>query len=207
MDTVALILPLVGVVVGAALAYLFGARQESLKWQRSEAARTAELRRDAYSSFARSLKEETILCRRMAVHLGLGPTGDSLDPEIGRQELAATKTDRSSKFESILLVGHSDVVTASRAWHKSVWELRKAIRGDLPANSPSFEDLYATCGHARDAFYRAARADLGVDGDVGIMAPRQIELRGRDLTRAKGDLEPSVTSTAPTSPAARRRES
>lgn len=45
----------------------------------------------------------------------------------------------------------------------------KLIRGELPVGSPSPDDLYAACGRARHAFYKAARADLGVDGNVAIM--------------------------------------
>ncbi|UAJ16209.1 hypothetical protein SEA_MALIBO_33 [Gordonia phage Malibo] len=164
-------LPLIGVVAGGLLAYLFGIRNENTKWERSERTRTGEVRRKAYSEYARAIKRETVLCRKMASHLNLGPTGERLDPAVGLPELSATNRERSSLFEELLLVGDQEVVTTARTWQDSVWMLRKAIRGEVaPADHP-FNDLYTACGVARDAFYAAARHDLGVPGSVSAMSP------------------------------------
>lgn len=171
MEFVTSLLPLVGVVAGAFLAYVFGFRNEKIKWERSERARTADLRRAAYGSLARSLKHETVLCRRMAAYKGLGlAASNPLDPTTGGRAVAEANLERARVFEDLLLVGSPDVVTSAREWQNEVSAFRKAVIGGALVEHVRLSDIYTRCGHSRDQFYLAARSDLGVEGSVSIMA-------------------------------------
>ncbi|WP_433360139.1 hypothetical protein ACQPZX_26200 [Actinoplanes sp. CA-142083] len=65
----------------------------------------------------------------------------------------------------MLLLGHTDTLTAARIWHQSVWQLEFFAHGVLTGEQ-AWADALDQFEEARREFYRCARADLGLAGGI-----------------------------------------
>ncbi|MEU4445661.1 hypothetical protein AB0K14_30305 [Actinosynnema sp. NPDC050801] len=98
---------------------------------------------------------------KLAAAKGIHLDNDTIDPAEGIPALAAAEDERTVKWEAVLLLGDERVITAARAWHHSVFRLRRAASG-LPIEMTCSEAIQAVSA-ARRQFYEAAKQDLGIN--------------------------------------------
>ena len=64
------------------------------------------------------------------------------------------------KWESVLLLGSSDVILAARTWHQSAFRLEWMALGR--GGDMSWDEALQAVSQARRGYYEAAKADLGI---------------------------------------------
>lgn len=132
-----------------------------------EESRIWERRVQAYTDYGYAVKNLMVLCLRVADYRGLG-SGISGEINLTRalDDVEERATERSAKWESVLLLGDRDTVEAARKWHRQVGQMVHVAHGQPidPAESDALQDNVVA---ARTAFYDAARRHLGVkSGDL-----------------------------------------
>jgi hypothetical protein len=165
------LLTLAGVVVGAAASYLAGAVTERTRWQREQSSRWDEKRAQAYSEYGYAVKNVYVQCLRIAdSRLRSGPDHPA-DCAESLAQLGALTDERTAKWETVLLLGSPEAITAARAWHRRIWQLELFARGtrtDADEYHAVQQDIIAD----RTRFYEAARRDLGIkSGAVPVGGP------------------------------------
>ncbi|WP_194819767.1 hypothetical protein [Nocardia sp. XZ_19_385] len=150
------------------LTFTGGFVAERVRWNRTQAVRWDERRQAAYADYASSVKAEAILYLKIANAKGVRDR-----PNVGMPELsdlialaAGVEHTRIERFAVVQLIGSSRVVDAGREWQSSVWRLGTVLAPDFTGGQSHFEALYDAAVEARYEFYKQARLDLGVAGDL-----------------------------------------
>lgn len=78
----------------------------------------------------------------------------------GEAALVAAEVERTMKWESVLLLGASEVIIAARAWHQSAFRLDRMALGRQ--SDMAWDEAVEAVSRARRAYYEAAKADLGI---------------------------------------------
>ncbi|GAA1861464.1 hypothetical protein [Asanoa iriomotensis] len=163
MDLVVAQLPaLIGVIVGALATYVVTARMERDKWLRHQQSRWDERRIAAYSDYALTVKAYVTILRRIAGSMGLDDVAHPIGREEGVPLADAAEEDRSGKFENVLLLGDEATIRAARTWHRAAWELAYLVQGRKKGGAEDWRQALDGVWAAREDFYTAVRADLGV---------------------------------------------
>jgi hypothetical protein len=152
---------LIGVVVGATASYLASTATERRRWQRQQDTRWDERRAQAYAEYGYAVKNVYYLCGRIVNQRGLGPISEQIDITEALNELGRLTSERTAKWESVLLLGNPETVAAAREWHRSIWPMQRFVRAahtDINEWNTLFDQAAAT----RERFYDAARRDLGI---------------------------------------------
>lgn len=152
----------VGVLLGAGATFAGAALTERAKWRRTQRSRWDDRRLVAYSEFANALKRFAEVSMRMAAGRGYPNTGQPISAGDGEQMLAEAASEKTLKWEMVLLLGSVEAVAAGRLWNKAVWELSLVALG----RDMSHEDYvcaFEAAGLRRNDFYECARRDLGVN--------------------------------------------
>ncbi|MFD3743201.1 hypothetical protein [Nocardia sp. NPDC058633] len=150
-----------GVLLGAGATFAGAALTERAKWRRTQRSRWDDRRLVAYSDFANALKRFAEVSMRMAAGRGFPNAGQPISVEEGAPLLAEAASDKTLKWEMVLLLGSAEAVAAARQWNKAVWELSLVALG----RGMSHEDYvraFEAAGLKRNDFYECARRDLGV---------------------------------------------
>jgi hypothetical protein len=162
-----LVVPLAGVALGAALSHWASESGERRRWRHERSVRWDEPRLLAYAAYGHAVKRVVELALRMCAARGFEHFAVPLEPSEGLPLLAAAEAERGETWERVLLLGSPTAIEQARLWHNGVWELQRVARGAaLPA--ADWRALFLRVGALRDAFYDAARADLG----IGQAVPR-----------------------------------
>ncbi|UGT42187.1 hypothetical protein LTV02_01785 [Nocardia yamanashiensis] len=170
------LLPLAGVILGAAATFSGTALHERAKWRRGLTARWDEKRLAAYSEYANALRTYATLAVRIAAARGYPTAAQPIDIDEGLRALAEADTAKTTKWEQVLLLGSPEAVAAARNWTEAAWQLSLVARG-LHADHDAYVRLFEETGRRRDRFYLCARADLAVTsgalppGDQAWLAP------------------------------------
>jgi hypothetical protein len=136
------------------------------RWRREEGLRWDTKRLDCYGEFATAIKQFITIARRLCAGLGLPSNGQPLDSATGLSALAVAEEDLSVKWEHVLMLGSPDAITAARDWRHVAWHLEWFARG-LLNDAAEYIQANEDSVVARDRFYVAARADLGiVSGEI-----------------------------------------
>jgi hypothetical protein len=154
---------LIGVVVGALASYLVSSATERRRWQHQQSTRWDEKRVQAYADYGNAVKNVFYLCGRITNSRGLGLMREKIDIADALNELGRLASERSAKWETVLLLGDPDTVLAARAWHRLVGDMQRFVR-DNRADAGEWEALFDKVEAARATFYEAARRDLGIGG-------------------------------------------
>ena len=79
--------------------------------------------------------------------------------------LAAADEDLSLKWESVLMLGKPEAITAAYEWRHEAWHIEWFARGkrDDPAE---YEQANTVSGEKRERFYSVVRDDLVVSGQI-----------------------------------------
>lgn len=157
---------LIGVVVGAAASYLVGTATERTRWRREQSSRWDERRAQAYAEYGHAIKCLYVQTLRIANSRMRGDAGDSIDYGKALTELGELADERTAKWETVLLLGNPETITAARAWHRHVWQMEFFARGER-ADADQYNTLREDVDTDRARFYEAARHDLGItSGEV-----------------------------------------
>jgi hypothetical protein len=152
---------LIGVVVGAMASYLVSNATEHGRWQRQQSTRWDEKRAQAYADYGYAVKNVYYLCGRIVNYRGLGPVSEQMDVTEALGELGRLASERTAKWESVLLLGNPETVAAAREWHRTVWPMQRFVRDDH-TDVTEWNALFDNAAAARERFYDAARRDLGI---------------------------------------------
>jgi hypothetical protein len=164
------ILPLIGVVIGAAASYLVTAAAEKSRWRHSLQVRWDEKRVDAYSEYGSAVKNLFHLTLRIAAYRKIYEGGSPLSQEEADEPLRHANLDRARKWERVLLVGSPDTIVAARAWHELVWRMTDIVRADF-ADQIAWKRLLDESNEARSRYYDSARRDLSIAGNLPEFTP------------------------------------
>jgi hypothetical protein len=156
---------LFGAVIGAILTFTLSNLGERHRWRRDQRVRWDAARLQAYVDYGNAVKRVVHVASGMARTRGLRHASEAVPLEQGQVELGTAVADRTAKWESVLLLGHHDTLQAARAWHQSVWQLEFFARGVLTGEEAWGEAL-DEFERTRNEFYRCARTDLGLAGQV-----------------------------------------
>lgn len=113
---------LLGVLVGAIATYFVTTAAERARWRRDQTIRWDAKRMEVYAEYGRAVKRVTDLAVRIAMARGVRVsqmTGrESLQPDEGLPVLAQAEAERGAIWESVLLLGSPEAVSAARRWHE-----------------------------------------------------------------------------------------
>jgi hypothetical protein len=168
---------LLGAVVGAAATYLAGAFTERARWRREQSSRWDDKRAQAYSEYGYAVKNVYVQCLRIAgSRLRSGP-GDPVRHEEALAQLDVLTDDRTARWETVLLLGSPEAITAARAWHRRVWHVELFARG-VRTDPGEYGSVIQQVIADRSRFYEAARRDLGItSGSVPAGGPWETSLQ------------------------------
>jgi hypothetical protein len=152
---------LIGVVIGALASYLVSNATERRRWQRQHSTRWDEMRARAYAEYGYAVKNVFYLCGRIVNYLGFGAMPEHFDLEEALNELGRLASERTAKWESVLLLGTAETVSAARKWHRLVGKAQAFVR-EGRTNVDEWNILYDQINAARECFYEAARRDLDI---------------------------------------------
>ncbi|MEU7526714.1 hypothetical protein AB0A74_13350 [Saccharothrix sp. NPDC042600] len=174
---VAQVLTIAGVLLGSAATFVATHTIERTRWRRAQSARWDDKRLAAYSEYAESVKHMVRLCRRIAETRGFLTTGQPVDLDATFAALAEAETERAARWETVLLLGEPDTISAARAWSEQVWRLERILREADPDRS-SFAEAYRTAMRLRNTFYNHARTDLDItSGPLPELEWKSIQVR------------------------------
>lgn len=159
------VITIAAVAIGALGTYLATQGIERARWARENATRWDERKRQVYTEYAASVKMVIIRSRSILGGLGLSPTLTPISREEGLPLLALEENSRSEKLESVMMIGSPGLVAAARSWHGIAWKFHQWAIGATQTTADEVEREYEAAQVAREAFYRAARDELGLPVD------------------------------------------
>lgn len=151
---------LTGVAVGALASYLATSATERARWRRQQAARWDDKRSQVYAEYGYAVKNVYVACLRIAETRGLATSDPTHSPQT-INDLDRLATERTAKWESVLLLGNPETITAARTWHRTIWQMQLVAHG-TPTDDVAWGALLEKVDDARARFYEAARRDLGI---------------------------------------------
>ena len=123
---------LIGVGVGALASFATTSLGERARWRQERGARWDEARMRAYAEYGDAVKKVTHLASRIAAGRGFPHSVESLTPDAEAiEDLSNAGGERARAWESVLLLGDPETVSAARARHQSVWRLEWFAAGRL----------------------------------------------------------------------------
>lgn len=156
---------LVGVVLGIVGTIIATFISDRSRWKRDQVSRWDVRRFDAYSEYAKAVKDIHALAFRLTVHRMSVNKNTPMDREIGLEMLSQAELVRTKTWEAVLLLGDEPSVSAARQWWYSVARLAD-FAYDSSEEDESSEWLASVraADELRDRFYVVARQSLGVQG-------------------------------------------
>jgi len=161
MSVFQMVLPLVGVVIGAFGSFLATSAGERARWRRQQQTRWDARRVEAYAEYGDAVKRVYVACKQIVDARALGERDVRPTLEERIAELVRLSAERTSKWETVLLLGDVQTIVVARAWHRLIWEMERIARGESGV-ADDWERAWTASYHARTHFYEAARRELGV---------------------------------------------
>jgi hypothetical protein len=153
---------LVAVVVGAVLSYLASGLTERGRWRRQLSVRWDERRLTAYVDYANTAKQIALVSSRMLSARGFVGSIRPIDHSEGVDLLSQAESDRSVKYEALLLLGDTATIGSAQALNETLWTLEAYATGDATVDAEVWSEAFARYRRARARFYQHARANMGV---------------------------------------------
>jgi hypothetical protein len=183
---------ILGVLVGAAGTLLVTNWTDRARWKRDQAVRWDARRLDTYVAYAATVKEVHALALRASAQYRRSSRSRFIDSEQALELMDEADARRTQAWEAMLLLGDEVTVTAARAWQDAVGTERYLCSRDS-IDEIEWRSAVEAVDQARDRFYLAARANLGVHGGSVVQSPF---LR----SRARSILPEFVSSTESSDP-------
>src|SRR5690242_29571 len=130
MDFKIQLLPLLGVAVGAALAFVGNGAIERARWRRQQSIRWDERRLEAYATYAAAVKRNSTAAAQQLALMGAVRTIKAADASDGLKELAAAEADRSTAFERVLILGDTATIEAGSLLNREIYRMQVLARGE-----------------------------------------------------------------------------
>lgn len=156
---------IVGVAVGALLSFMLTSIADQTRWRRDAAVRWYPQRMTVYAEYAFAVRQmhQVVLAGATQHRHGRRPARQ-VSPDVDAA-LTRVEAERAVKFEAVLLIGDARTVAAARRWHQALWHLECFVRGQFTGDI-EWAAAMREFGEARVAYYRAARQDLGIAGNL-----------------------------------------
>jgi hypothetical protein len=154
---------LIGVLLGALATIIATSVNDRFRWKHTQSVRWDERRLEAYSEYARAIKDVYHVASRLVADRIPTLSTAPVDRESGLQLLAEARGQRTRAWEAVLLLGDVATVQAAREWREAVWQVER-IATDPGLGSAEWEPSVRAVDRARDSFYTAARGGLAVSG-------------------------------------------
>ena len=161
MSIVQMILPLVGVVIGAIGSFLVASAGDRTRWRREQLTRWDVRRAEAYAAYGDAVKRVYVACKQVVDDRNLAVEEGESAMEGRIANLLRLSAERTSKWETVLLLGDGKTIVAAREWHRLVWEMERIALGESDADE-AWQRVWKASYSARARFYEAARGELGV---------------------------------------------
>ncbi|MFF3858326.1 hypothetical protein [Streptomyces sp. NPDC002209] len=155
-------------LVGALASYLGATLMERSRWRRQLATRWDERRLESYIRYADAIKRFVSVAGRLAAAKGLFDLPQPLGAEAGLELLAEAELERGYAFETVLLMGDAETVSAARALQRQAWVLEQFARDQRSGTAEDWTRAFREFQDRRDAFYVAARKSLGVSAEFRL---------------------------------------
>lgn len=142
------------------------------RWKRDQVSRWDVRRLDAYSEYAKAVKDIHALTFRLTAHRMSVNKNSPMDRGTGLELIAQAELVRTKTWEAVLLLGDELTVAAARQWWYAVARLTD-FAYDPSEKDESSEWLTSVraADELRDRFYATARQSLGVRGGSVAQAP------------------------------------
>lgn len=158
---------LLGVVVGAAMAYTSTSLTERSRWRRGQAVRWDERRLSVYADYGNAVKEFVLLSSRIAAARGVNPSSQPLVPDDANLAMLSETAVRCSVLsETIRLLADTDTITAARKMAHLSWRLEWFADGRLESSPEKWEQAFIEYKDARNEYLNCARQNLQVTGSA-----------------------------------------
>ncbi|MEV0196791.1 hypothetical protein [Nonomuraea sp. NPDC050691] len=154
---------LIGVIVGALATLLTTRAMDRARWKQTLSIRWDDHRLRAYMDYASAIKEQHALALRIAAAQHPSSTTEPFDWEEVKPLLEQAETNRTKKWEGVLLLGDAATIETAREWRASVTSIGHFADG-RSKDWERWESTVRRVDEARDEFYRAARASLSLGG-------------------------------------------
>lgn len=161
MSIVQMVLPLIGVVIGAVGSFVAANAGEQARWRRQLQTRWDARRVEAYADYGDAVKRVYVACKQIVDAKARAVSGEQRTMDERIAELIRLSAERTSKWETVLLLGDARTIEAARKWHRLVWEMERIARGE-PSAAGGWEHAWTASYVERTRFYEAARRELGL---------------------------------------------
>lgn len=161
MSTMQMVLPLIGVVIGALGSFLATSAGEQARWRRQQQTRWDARRVEAYAEYGDAVKRVYVACKQIVGAKARAASSEQPTVEERIDELIRLSAERTSRWETVLLLGDPRTIAAARKWHRLVWEMERIALGESSA-AGSWEQVWTASYFERTRFYEAARRELGI---------------------------------------------
>lgn len=148
---------LIGVVIGALASYLVSASTEHSRWRREQSSRWDDRRAQAYAEYSNAVK--SVYAQVLSI-VDARRSGFVTD-DAAIAELDKRVHERTVRWETVLLLGNTETITAGRAWHRRLGHAELFARGER-SDPAEYEAVLDQVNADRARFYEAARNDLGI---------------------------------------------
>jgi hypothetical protein len=156
---------LVGVVLGIVGTIIATFISDRSRWKRDQVSRWDVRRLDAYSEYAKAVKDIHALSFRLTAHRMSVNKNSPIDRGVGLEMLAQAELVRTKTWEAVLLLGDEPSVSAARQWWYAVARLADfAYDSSEEDESSDWLASVRAADELRDRFYAAARQSLGMQG-------------------------------------------
>jgi hypothetical protein len=158
---------LAGIVVGAALSYVFALLGESRRERWALNREWRERRLQTYGSYMADVKRMQILAQRIGADIGLDDQAPRPRRKDGLDQLAEANMARGGSFEALAMMADRDLVEAARELNRTVWRLEWFARGllddvDVDVDVEGWHVAAENYCVAINRFNHLARKELGV---------------------------------------------
>ena len=160
------VLPLVGVLLGAAATYVATSSNERSKARRDLEKDWRSRKAETYMSFLIATKRMRLVSAQMAAALDLDSESDPIELSEGVRRLVAADDDRGVAYEFVNVYGGRQVIESARALNRAVWGLEWLARERHPTpTSALWRERGEAYASAVDDFIEAVRHELNVPGE------------------------------------------
>jgi hypothetical protein len=181
------LLTILGVAVGAMSSFISTRLLDQSRWHREETLRWDVKRLDGYDEFASAIRQHIHISRRLCAELGLPSSTQPIGRTDGLELLSAASHDTDLKWERLLMLGTPPAIKAASAWRECAWHMEWLARG-LRTDPAEYAQLRDQILSARNTFYSAVRADLGIAGAAPEISDRtawRMRLESQNSTPSK----------------------
>ncbi|MFI0785234.1 hypothetical protein ACH4Q6_06515 [Streptomyces lydicus] len=155
------VIPLVGVLLGAATSFFATSLAERTKFRQTMATRWDERKLDTYIEYVSCVKEAIRAARQTVEAREHG--ADASEP---LSVMEAAEARRSVLFEGLVLLSDDAASQAAMVVNERLWAVLRRVR-DPAGDSGNGRELGSSVVEALNVLHKAARADLAINRSLG----------------------------------------